>query len=193
MPDPDFAEVCTQALIQAKKEANSQGRLLYRSDIVKIIRQLDLKRQGKPEPKSTPAAGAGRTPLPRKRDLHFDALAEAFDKTAFTRSEAALLNKVKCEILEADPTATPEQMKSVAMAVRRKYGGATPKAVTLHWHDFAPRSKPTTTGQRYDVGQEPPNWHEAAKRAYPGTHLQVLNFGWFQLPEDVRRDILKHL
>lgn len=102
------------------------------------------------------------------RDLIFDALALAcrIDGSCITRAMARQIATAKRDILEASPSATPEDIAQRADAYRRKYRDAacTPMALANHWAEFGNGSEKRTLGARMDIYQEPPNgWRERIK------------------------------
>jgi hypothetical protein len=86
---------------------------------------------------------AKRHPLVNGRNLHFDAIAEAFGYNgSMTASESGCIAKALKEVREVEPDVTPEKLGKVARAALAKYGnGGTlkprPTIVASHWSEFA--------------------------------------------------------
>jgi len=136
--------------------------------------------------------------MPRKeRDKMFDALAEACRfQPPFTKSAAGQIARAIKEILEVNPTVTPEEMLRRARIILKRFEGkAGPMAVSSHWHTVS-NSARTNTAKTDPYVEPPAGWREKAAAKYP----DAMNWGnphcfatmpWSEVSISLRPDILK--
>lgn len=104
-------------------------------------------------PKTIERAIAGRSAVPRARDLIFEALAqvECSDVARLTKSGRGKLNKATAEIRAAEPGVTADRVKLAAKNWAKKYPTtpATCTALAGHWGKLtpAPETKEETEQQ----------------------------------------------
>lgn len=176
-----FGQISYDALCQRAKELK---RRLEPKEVIETL-QLEYEK----------ALGAK---IPRKeRDRLFDALAEACHFTPpFTKSAAGQIARAIKEILEVNPTVTPEEMLRRARIILKKFDGrGGPMAVAAHWHEVS--STPRTTAAKTDPYVEPPVvWRVMAAAKYPdaanwGNPHDFATMPWSEVSISLRPDILK--
>lgn len=189
----DTAEAAIKAEAIATRQRNEKFSWETVRDRLVPVFQAKLKGWQAPAKKRIPFQ-SGAVPARRERDPFFDAISEAFGLNGnITISLGGLIGKVKTEVKAADPTLTPGELKTICQEVRKKYQGATVRAVALHFHEFAASAKRTATAIKHDPETEPPAWEHAARKAYPATWETVVAIEWGRLPIDMRRELLRFL
>ncbi len=128
------------------------------------------------------------------RNVLFDALAFGCGLLEpFTKSAAGQVAKALKEILEIDPAVTADELIHTATAVRRKYEGAGPMAVSTHWTSFYAARRPKKTEAKAPVG-----WLARLNDKFPDSTKAVggafeitkeTDYEWSQLDESIRREL----
>lgn len=138
---------------------------------------------------------------PRDRNPLFDALALATgtrDLSQMTRMGAKECGVALADILAVTPDLTPEEITRRAQLYIRRWPdprNLTPMAFAKRWGEFALSSaEAKTRAAKYDVYQEPANWHAAAVAVFgESVAVQMKEKGWFEFGTDLRAKILDHL
>ena len=177
---PDAAERIYAATYSAKLTAAAAGVAFLPADAIAAIRaQLEIE-----HPKRKLVAG---------RNLMFDALAEGCGYVgAVTKIAGGQVAKALKDIAEVDPDLTPDELRRIAIAVRRKYDNAGPIGVAAHFHEFSHAGKKTETAKR-DLYIEVPGWREKLQRMFPAAQdLGSLVAGkWADLSITLRQELIK--
>lgn len=139
---------------------------------------------------------AVRTPRVNGRNPLFDALAAACGFTEpHTKSAGGQVARALKEVLEIDPTATPEEITRTASAVLRKYEGAGPIAVSAHWHEFS-SARRKRDAKATEKG--PDGWLKRLNELYPDSTLATggrfaidkeTDYAWAQLAPSLRAEL----